>query len=173
MFLETKLLILRKLFMEDFDRFWGMINDPIAKEYTGGVTRLIYRKRQAVFEQECSLEFSANGAEFAVIEKECGIYIGYCGFRYSEKLCGCEFLFGYCRDCWGKGYATEAAYAVLEFLFKTYSHETYIATVDIENTASKRVLEKVGFVKEDDVLIYADRIVEKYQLQKCDFLSSL
>lgn len=173
MFLETKRLILHKPVIENFDRFWGMINDPIAKEYTGGITRLSYQQRRAVFKQECSAEFSPHGAEFAVIEKESEIYIGYCGFRYSEQLCGCEFLFGYCRDCWGKGYATEAAYSVLEFLFKTYSHETYIATVDPENTASKRVLEKVGFVKEDDALSDADGIEEKYQLQKCDFKSRL
>jgi RimJ/RimL family protein N-acetyltransferase len=171
MFFETDRLVFRKPIKQDFMRFWQMLNDPIAKKYTGGVTKLSYQQRLALFEQECFEDFSPQGAEFAVIEKESGNYLGYCGFRYSDSMCGCEFLFGYCRDCWGKGYATESAQAVLDFLFKTYDHNLYIATVDPQNTASKRVLEKVGFVRNGDFPISETEVDEKFQLQKCNFMS--
>ena len=173
MFFETERLVFRKPIKQDFTRFWEMLNDPVAKRYTGGVTRLSYQQRLALFEQECLEDFSPQGAEFAVIEKESGSYLGYCGFRYSEPLCGCEFLFGYCRDCWGKGYATESAQAVLNFLFKTYRHTLYIATVDPQNAASKRVLEKAGFVRAGDFPISSTEAAEKYQLQKCNFVPGL
>ena len=173
MFLETERLIFRKPIQQDFTRFWEMLNDPIAKKYTGGVTRLSYQQRLALFEQECLEDFSTQGAEFAVIEKQSGNYLGYCGFRYSEPLCACEFLFGYCRDCWGKGYASESAQAVLDFLFKAYPHNAYIATVDPQNTASKRVLEKACFTRVDEFQINSIEADEKYQLQKCDFQSRL
>ena len=171
MLFETDRLVFRKPIKQDFMRFWQMLNDPIAKEYTGGVTRLSYQQRLALFEQECSEDFSPQGAEFAVIEKESGNYLGYCGFRYSNSLSGCEFLFGYCRDCWGKGYATESAQAVLDFLFENYDHTLYIATVDPRNAASKRVLEKVGFVRVGDFQMTETEVDEKFLLQKCDFMS--
>ena len=173
MFFETERLVFRKPIKQDFTRFWEMLNDPVAKRYTGGVTRLSYQQRLALFEQECLEDCSPQGAEFAVVEKESGSYLGYCGFRYSEPLCGCEFLFGYCRDCWGKGYATESAQAVLNFLFKTYRHTLYIATVDPQNAASKRVLEKAGFVRAGDFPISSTEAAEKYQLQKCNFVPGL
>ena len=171
MIFETERLVFRKPIKQDFMRFWQMLNDPVAKKYTGGVTKLSYQQRLALFEQECLEDFSPHGTEFAVIEKESGNYLGYCGFRYSEQLCGCEFLFGYCRDCWGKGYATESAQSVLSILFETYCHDVYIATVDAQNSASKRVLEKVGFVKVGDYPISSIETAEKYQLLKCDFTS--
>ncbi len=171
MIFETNRLVFRKPIKQDFTRFWQMLNDPIAKKYTGGVTRLSYQQRLALFEQECFEDFSSQGAEFAVIEKESGIYLGYCGFRYSDSLCGCEFLFGFCRDCWGKGYATESAQAVLNFLFEAYNHDLYIATVDSQNTASKRVLEKVGFVRDGDFSMNETEVDEKFLLKKCNFLS--
>lgn len=171
MFFETERLTFRKPIKQDFDRLWQMLNDPIAKKYTGGVTRLSYEQRLALFEQECLEDFSAQGAEFAVIEKESNNYLGYCGYRYSKELAGSEFLYGYCRDCWGKGYATESAQAVLKFLFETYHHDAYIATVDPQNAASKRVLEKVGFVKIGEFPTNATEVDEKYQLQKCNLIS--
>ena len=171
MIFETERLVFRKPIKQDFMRFWQMINDPIAKKYTGGITKLSYQQRLALFEQECLKDFSPQGAEFAVVEKESGDYLGYCGFRYSEQLCGCEFLFRYCRDCWGKGYATESAQSVLNILFETYGHNVYIATVDPQNSASKRVLEKVGFVSIGEYPISATETAVKYQLHKCNFTS--
>ena len=32
MVLETSRLLMRKPQFQDFDRFWGMINDPVAKQ---------------------------------------------------------------------------------------------------------------------------------------------
>ena len=165
---ETKRLVFRKPVRQDFDRLWEMRNDPAAKEYTGGVTKLTYRERLRLFEEECAGEFTPQGAEFAVIGKESGLYLGYCGFRYSQALEGCEFLFGYHRDSWGNGLATEAALAVLRYLFLVYPHPSYVATVDPRNTASRRVLEKAGFQRVDGLPGLQDEPVEVYRILKQD-----
>ncbi|MFD0892369.1 GNAT family N-acetyltransferase [Luteolibacter ambystomatis] len=54
--------------------------------------------------------------------------------------------FGYLlsRDCWSRGYATEAAAALFEWLHGLDSITRIEATCDIDNAASVRVLEKVG-----------------------------
>ena len=56
---------------------------------------------------------------------------------------------GYCLDdaAWGHGYATEAARALLQWAFDTLDLNRVQAETDTRNTASPRVLEKLGFVR--------------------------
>jgi [ribosomal protein S5]-alanine N-acetyltransferase len=49
---------------------------------------------------------------------------------------------------WGRGYATEAAQRLLEFGFVTLGLHRIFATCDPRNTASARVLEKLGMQRE-------------------------
>jgi RimJ/RimL family protein N-acetyltransferase len=57
---------------------------------------------------------------------------------------------GYCLDdaAWGHGYATEAARCLLQWAFDTLALNRVQAETDTRNTASARVLEKLGFVRE-------------------------
>ena len=57
---------------------------------------------------------------------------------------------GYCfnRRYWGRGYATEAARAVVDFGFASLGLHRIFATCAPENTASARVLEKLGMRRE-------------------------
>lgn len=74
--------------------------------------------------------------------------------RQSRKICGTISLrfaeptatLGYClaRDCWGKGFATEAADAVVPQAWREPGIERLEAYCCIENARSARVLEKVG-----------------------------
>ena len=55
------------------------------------------------------------------------------------------------RDSWGHGYATEAVEALLPYCFDGLALDRVTASVDAENTATRRVLEKVGFRTTDIV----------------------
>lgn len=54
---------------------------------------------------------------------------------------------GYClaAEHWGKGYATEAARAVIDYTFETFAIERLLAGARVVNPASRHVLEKCGF----------------------------
>lgn len=171
--IETKRLFLKKHEPQDFNRFWDMINDPVAKQYTGGVTQLNYIQRLEMFKKECSEAFSNNDIEFAVREKDSGKYLGYCGFRISAELGGNEFFYGYCRDCWEQGYGFEAADAVLRYLFTAFSHDSYIATADTHNIASVKILKKLGFKNIDQIVCEDLGAVDRYIIEKKDYLASL
>lgn len=145
--IETRRLYIRPPLPADFDRFWQMVTDPVAKQYTGGVTRLSYAARKALFLEDCALPLDDRGAEFAVVEKQRDLYLGYCGFRPMEGNGGNEFFYGYCRDAWGKGYGREAACAVMGWLLDNLSHDAYLATVVPENLASVKILTGLGFRK--------------------------
>lgn len=47
---------------------------------------------------------------------------------------------------WGKGYATEAANAVIDHYFQNSNHEMLRSSYFVENKASQNVLTKLGFV---------------------------
>ena len=53
------------------------------------------------------------------------------------------------RAYWGKGYVTEATYAIIDWAFQQSSIFRVYATTDVENFASQRVLEKVGMQREE------------------------
>jgi RimJ/RimL family protein N-acetyltransferase len=74
--------------------------------------------------------------------------IGACGL-VTKELKGQESApeLGYWLgvNYWGKGYATEALHAVIDYAFTDLNHETLQAGARVTNPASRRVLEKCGF----------------------------
>ncbi|SDD30731.1 GNAT family N-acetyltransferase [Auraticoccus monumenti] len=88
----------------------------------------------------------------AVERRTGGEVIGYCGLVDSGRGAEDEpeLAFELLRREWGQGYATEASLAVLDWA-RTSGHVRLWATVREWNTASRRVLAKVGFVETDRV----------------------
>jgi [ribosomal protein S5]-alanine N-acetyltransferase len=85
----------------------------------------------------------------AVELKAAGDVIGYCGLIDSGR--GAhepELAFEFLRRFWGQGYATEASRAVLDWA-RSSGYERLWATVWDWNTASRRVLAKLGFTETD------------------------
>jgi ribosomal-protein-alanine N-acetyltransferase len=84
----------------------------------------------------------------AIERKAAGDVIGYCGLidgaRGPEGQP--ELAFELLRRVWGQGYATEASLAVLDWA-RSSGFERLWATVWEWNTASRRVLAKVGFAE--------------------------
>lgn len=80
---------------------------------------------------------------FIVLEMEGGRKIGWCGLKRMESG---EIDLGYrfLRSRWGRGYATEAAAACLEYGFKTLGFRRIEARVAPENAASLNVVRKLG-----------------------------
>jgi len=167
---ETKHLIIRKHEYKDFDRFWEMMTDPIAKKYTGGITRLGYDQRLQLFKEDCAMAFSDEWAEFAIADKENDQYMGYCGFRWSEELDENELFYGFCQDSWGCGYGYEAAEAVLRYLFSNFKHNKYAATTYAENAASARILCKLGF-RITKQLIIDNNMADYYIINRENYIS--
>lgn len=148
--IETQRLLLRGHRMENFPYYWEMLNDEEARRYTGGVPKISREERKAVFQKQCESFAAGQDNEFAVMSKVDGSYLGYCGF-----MGGPELLYGFRRDSWGNGYATEAAKAMLQCGFDTLEYEEIVAYTYPDNRASQGVLKKIGMhsnglVKQED-----------------------
>ena len=76
--------------------------------------------------------------------------IGYCGLVDSGRGSDGEpeLAFELLRRVWRQGYATEASLAILDWA-RSSGYERLWATVWEWNTASRRVLAKVGFIETD------------------------
>jgi len=65
-----------------------------------------------------------------------------------------------------KGYATEAAKAVVKFAFEQAGQDELAAIIDRENIASRRVIEKLGFVYHGERIVYDNNENRKFDYFK-------
>ena len=72
-----------------------------------------------------------------------GALIGMCGLDPRQD--GAELGYWLGAPFWGRGYATEAARAVIDYAFAKLGHEVLSSGARVSNPASRRVLEKCGF----------------------------
>ncbi len=81
--------------------------------------------------------------ELAVEEIASARVIGACDLSFIERrVVDLGYMLGI--DAWGKGYATEIALALVDAAFFDLRADRVISTVDVNNGASIRVLEKIG-----------------------------
>ena len=81
---------------------------------------------------------------FSVIEKQTGSWIGRVGPWRPEGWPGTEIGWGIIRSAWGKGYATEAATAAMDYVVDELGWTEIIHTILPENFRSIRVVERLG-----------------------------
>ena len=70
--------------------------------------------------------------------------IGWAGLQYLPETTETEVGYLLDRQFWGRGYATEAAWASLQFGFECFDFDKIVGLVHPDNLASRRVLEKCG-----------------------------
>jgi [ribosomal protein S5]-alanine N-acetyltransferase len=70
--------------------------------------------------------------------------LGFCGFVRLEGMEEPELWYELTQKVWGRGIATEAARACVRYALEEVGMERVIAGADAPNTASLRVIEKLG-----------------------------
>jgi len=84
--------------------------------------------------------------EFAIIFED--VHIGAASANLEgDKTASIGWIIR--KDHWGKGFATEAAEAVLGFAFEELGMKKVVATCDYRNTPSIKVMEKIGMTLEN------------------------
>jgi ribosomal-protein-alanine N-acetyltransferase len=85
--------------------------------------------------------------------------IGWAGLQYLPELNETEVGFLLDKPFWGKGYATEAAMASMQFGFNRIKMDHIIALVHPDNLASRRVIEKCGLTYQDTLLLWGIQLM--------------
>lgn len=138
--LETNRLILRKMTPEDVD-FLYRINT------TKEILKLCGDPNPSTYEQILgwlNTIQNTDHMQYIIIEKDTNVPIGYAGLQKSPL----GYNLGYMLDIpfWGKGYATEVAKKLIEH-GKSIGIKRILATRDIRNETSGKVLQKCGFIQ--------------------------
>lgn len=83
----------------------------------------------------------------AILSRESGAVIGFCGLVHPGGQVEPEIKYALLQSHWGQGIATEVVLGMLEYGAESFGLTEIIATVDAENLASRRVLEKAGMLQ--------------------------
>ena len=145
--IETERLLLRPFTLHDAEelhRTWG---DPASQRFGGDWPRPeTSDDTRRYLEPVVAGQAERGYASWAVVERASGRLIGDCGLFPADGVGpDVELAYGLAPDVWGRGYATEAAAACVRVGFGELGLERIVADVDPANTASVRVLEKLGF----------------------------
>jgi RimJ/RimL family protein N-acetyltransferase len=147
--LHTPRLRLRPFADEDADALFELHGNPYVLRYWDSPP-WGERARAERFIETCrQMANDGTGARLAMDRQSDGAFIGWTGLtRWNPDYRSASL--GYCLHdrAWGRGYATEAAGALLQWAFETLDLNRVQAEADTRNLASARVLEKLGFVRE-------------------------
>lgn len=143
--LTTERLTLRPLRREDAADMFAYASDPEMAHYTlWEAHRTLADTRQFLTYTLACYE-RGEPASWGVVLTATGRLIGTCGFvGWNMNHRRGEIGYAIARALWGQGLATEAARAVVDFGFRATTVYRLQALCMVENTASARVMEKLG-----------------------------
>ncbi len=145
--LESDRLIIRPFQIEDLEAMFELNSNPIVQKYTGDVLVESLEQTKDMLENVVFEDYKKHGyGRLAVIYKPENKLIGFTGIKYLPETGGDSDLgYRFLPEYWGKGIATESSKMSLELGFKKLNLKKIIGFTEIENLASTRVLEKMGF----------------------------
>ncbi len=180
--IETEHLLLRRLTVKDAEEaYQNWCSSDIVPKYVFwnrhenvDVTKKLYE----VWEKEYA---DLSTYRWIVQIKMTGELIGVIDVASKKFLPfgSCEIGYCYGEEFWGKGYASEALKAVIQFLFEKCDMDTIFAEYMSNNPASGKVMEKAGMTFEG---ILRGRIIDKdgirndlgsYSITKDEYLNRL
>ncbi len=149
-FIETERLIIRPLCMADDKGMFEMDSDPVVHKFVGNkpVEKIEQSRDVIAFVMQQYVDFGIG--RWAVVEKATNDFVGWVGHKFMKgPLNGHtnydDFGYRLARRFWGKGYATESARASLDYGIEALNMKDIYGMTDINNMASRHVLEKLGF----------------------------
>ena len=106
----------------------------------------------------------------AVIETASDKLIGHCGLHKLKEDRSVEVGYSFGKAHWGKGYATEAAYACLRYGFETLELRRIIALAMPANSASQKVMQKLSMQYQGITDVYYNSDLILYTLERLAFV---
>ena len=139
--IETPRLLLRTFTPDDAQLIYDLNNDP-------EVTRFTYdpiwnhEHAREILEKKILPQYALyNYGRWAVHIKPNHEFIGWCGLKYRPELDEVDLGYRFKKQYWGKGYATEAAYASIHYGFEKLNLPIITGRAEPANIASCKVLE--------------------------------
>ncbi|UCH74260.1 MAG: GNAT family N-acetyltransferase [Rhodospirillales bacterium] len=146
--LETARLLLRPYREADTPYIVELLNDPVMADFLMVTPQpfVAFDARQLVKAAWRRLT-TGRGFDLMIVSKDGERPLGGVGVGLHDEGARAELGFWIGRGDWGQGYATEAASRMIEFARDSLGVARITATAAAGNAASRRVLDKLGFVE--------------------------
>lgn len=153
--LQTNRLVLREQLETDIPFYFELVHDEEAGRYQTWK----FPNRLDDYAEICRDAFNAryegDRKNYELVVTLDGEFMGYCGFDVENKEHKRAIMFyALAPQYWGRGYATEAASAVMTFAFEQLEVHRIAATTHPDNVASRRIMQKLGMEYEGHMRHY-------------------
>jgi len=147
--LESERLIFREVNSEDVEEIFKIYSDPEVAKYDW-FTPINTKDDALSIINSYKKEFeNKEEITWGVARKNDNKIIGYCNLgSFDDDSIRSEIGYGFNREEWNKGYATEAIKVLVKFGFEVMNFNRIEATVTLGNDASIKALKKANFVQE-------------------------
>ncbi|MCR2834440.1 GNAT family N-acetyltransferase [Parerythrobacter lacustris] len=151
--LETARLVLRDWSEEDWPEFFRVTNTSAVMRWLGGVLDEDGEAKQRARVEACQ---AANRFCFWAVERrDDGAILGFCGLKRSNQPGGpmglMEVGWRFREDCWGQGFAKEAATAALDAAFELFGADEVVAFTVRRNISSWGLMKRLGMRRREDL----------------------
>jgi len=143
--LETERLILRGMDVADAPFILKLLNEPSFLRFIGDKkVRTVQDAEQYILNGPVA-SYNRNGFGLCLVElKETHTPIGMCGLLKRDELPHADIGFAFMPDFWNKGFAYEAAAAVMNDARERLKLERILAITNQDNESSIKLLQKLG-----------------------------
>lgn len=147
--LETDRLLLREMKLSDAEALFEMDRNPKVHEYLWNTPLTDVNEVKNIINSVQEQYKQNKIGRFVIVLKETNEVIGWAGLKFNTEMVNNKIHFydiGYRLDekFWGKGYASEASFAWLDYGLKTMKIPVMEAAAHSDNIASNRILQKIG-----------------------------
>ena len=141
---ETRRLLLRPLHEDDIDDMVRLANNLSVASMLGSMPHPYFPADAREFLERMK-SGSGGGSVYAVTNKEDGVFMGCCGLHEDNERYEFPFI-GYWigEPFWNKGFATEAARALVDLFFKVTDRNELMMSCRRDNPSSRAVIVKCG-----------------------------
>jgi aminoglycoside 6'-N-acetyltransferase len=148
--ITTPRLLIRRFRDSDLESFIAYRNDPEVARYQGWSVPYLHKSAlEFLAEMKDKQPAPGEWLQLALELRTTGEIIGDITFHLMSADPRQAYLgYSLSRLHWGKGYASEAVRALLGYLFGELNLHRVVAECDVENTASQKLLERLGFRRE-------------------------
>ena len=142
--IETDRLLLRRFTEDDAPLLYELNLDPEVIRYTHDPMTDVEQAKNLLNEVILPQYVLYGHGRWAVHLRSNLEFTGWCGLKYLSETNEVDLGYRFMKKFWGKGYATEAALACIEYGFTTLKLREIVGRVLPANLASIKVLEKCG-----------------------------
>lgn len=144
--IDTGRLVLRRFTLDDLEPFYQLASRPQIIRYAQNTPVASLEDARELMKAAPFHDYATHGyGRFACVWKETGEVIGFSGVKFVPEISDTELGYRFLPEYWGKGLATEAGRASIEFARSDLGLKRLVAMVHPENVASARVVTKLGF----------------------------